>query len=316
MKTESPILHGGGLDQAIAEFGGRREDWLDLSTGINPESWPLPAISGEAWTRLPDRSAQAALTERARNFWNIPDGRVVVAAPGTSSLIALLPRLLPGQTVAIPDLTYGEFLRSFSMSGWRVVGPGQAADVAVLVHPNNPDGKPATDDGMGKLTLVDESFADCGTYPSYVARAGSIVLKGFGKFWGLAGLRLGFVVADPPIAARIEDALGPWPVSGPALAVGAAALADVAWAEAARQRLKRQLGELDEVLMRAGLTLCGGTPLFRLVETDGAGRLWRDLASRRILTRKFDNAPRLLRLGLPGSGASLRRLDQALREAI
>jgi cobalamin biosynthetic protein CobC len=292
--------HGGALDAAVARWGGRREDWLDLSTGINPVPYPLPPIPAEAWARLPDRAAAEALAAAARRFWAVPPEAELVAAPGLSALIARLPQALGAASATIPGPTYNEHEGAFRAAGVPVLPAG--GEALVLVHPNNPDGRLWPDPPPARHLVVDESFCDPTPALSHVARAaqpGVVILKSFGKFWGLAGLRLGFAIGRGPVMARLREALGPWPVSGPALAVGAAALSDPGWAAAARDRLAADAARLDDRLAAAGARLLGGTTLFRLCELPDAGAGARRLAAARVLVRVFPYAPDWLRLGLP-----------------
>ena len=311
-----PADHGGGLDDARGRFGGARADWIDLSTGINPVPFPLPDLPAECWTALPDRGALADLLEAARLFWQVPDGATLVAAPGTSALIAQLPGIVPAGRVRIPGPTYNEHARAFAAHGWTQTGG--AAEALVLVNPNNPDGRlwngAQADAGF---VVIDESFADVAPDASLVdlsARPGTVVLKGLGKFWGLAGLRLGFAIGDPELISRLSVRLGPWAVSGPALAVGTAALCDHAWAAETRTRLARDAARLDALLTAAGAEIVGGTDLFRLVRLSNP-RLWHTvLARRQIWTRMFPYSTEWLRFGLPGSEAQWARLAKALED--
>lgn len=295
--------HGGRIDAAMAAWGGRREDWLDLSTGINPVPYPLPSIPAHAWTALPDQNAARGLEEAARMFWAVPDGAEVIAAPGLSALIARLPPLLRLPAIEIPGPTYNEWEAAFRAAGTLVAADPSAPLCAV--HPNNPDGRllpPEAAEGR-PLVLIDESFCDPLPAHSFIARtvrAGTIVLKSFGKFWGLAGLRLGFAILAPgALAEALRDSLGPWPVSGPALAVGTAALSDRAWAERTRARLVQDAARLDALMAARGAAPAGGTPLFRLHAVDDA-RAWATrLAQRRVLARVFPYSATWLRLGLP-----------------
>lgn len=320
--------HGGGIDAAAARWGGRRADWLDLSTGINPRPYPVVRLPADAWTALPDRAATGALMNAARRFWRVPDGVAGLSAPGASALIARIPSLLPPGKVAIAARTYNEHAAAFAHAGWKVVtpavgnhaGPGTAVDVQarVVVHPNNPDGTSwdgAVPAGC-RLLVVDESFCDTRPEASLIhlaSRPGVLVLKSFGKFWGLAGLRLGFAFGDPALIEGLGAALGPWPVSGPALAIGARALADLDWAAQTRARLDADARRLDALMKTAGARVLGGTSLFRLYDTGKAQR-WQDhLARHRIWTRVFPYAGAWLRLGLPGSEDGWARLQAALQ---
>lgn len=291
--------HGGGIDAAAARWGGARGDWLDLSTGINPVPYPVGGLEAGDWTALPDRGAMAALEAAARAFWGVPEGLAVIAAPGASALIARMPGLVPGCDVYVPGPTYNEHAAAFRAAGARVVDD-PAAPVHVLVHPNNPDGRvwPAEAVGGRVLTVVDESFCDVMPEASHVARAGEgvVVLKSFGKFWGLAGLRLGFAIGPADLIGRLEEMLGPWPVSGPALRVGAAALRDAGWAEATRARLRADGARLDRLV---GAPVVGGTTLFRLYDVGNAAAWQERLARGRVWSRVFPYSDRWLRLGLP-----------------
>lgn len=314
--------HGGDLDAAIARHGGARADWIDLSTGIAPVAWPVPELAAEHWARLPDRGATERLEAAARAFWRVPDGAAVLAAPGASALIRQIPRLGRGGAVAIPGPTYNEHARAFAAEGWRVVErpePGIAA--AVIVNPNNPDGRRWTPDELMLLAeavpllVVDESFCDPFPELSVVGRAGAeglVVLRSFGKFWGLAGLRLGFAITAPRTAERLAGLLGPWPVSGPALEIGARALADGAWAAAARARVQRGAVRLSRLGRAAGWRVVGEAGLFVTFATPDAAAAQQSLAAARIWSRIFPWSAEWIRLGLPGSERDWARLEAAL----
>lgn len=307
--------HGGGVDAAAATYGGARDLWIDLSTGINPVAYPLPVFDGRDWSVLPDDRAQAALARAARQFWQIPDGAAVLAAPGASSLIARIPALMAPGKVSIQEPTYNEHGRAFAAAGWDV-GEEIAVQAQVLVHPNNPDGRVwAASDVTADLCIIDESFCDVMPMQSLIAlsaRPGVIVLKSFGKFWGLAGVRLGFAIGDPGMIAKVAQMLGPWPVSGPALAVGTQALQDVPWADAARARLAADAARLDALITQVGPKVVGGTSLFRLYDTDDAAGWQHRLARHQIWSRIFPYSNRWVRLGLPGAPADWTRLETAL----
>lgn len=309
--VKTPRDHGGGLDAAVQRYGGVRIDWVDLSTGINPLPYPMPALSHDSWTSLPDQGALQRLLDAARRFWSVPDSAQIVAAPGASALIARLPYLVQQNGAAyIPRPTYNEHAAAVAASGTLVMtdDPDQAA-MHTYVHPNNPDGRMWDKNQMGgrPLTVIDESFCDVMPDQSHITltgRDGIIVLKSFGKFWGLAGLRLGFAIATPgtfapPGKPTLQDHLGPWPVSGPALQIGAAALENDEWAARSRTRLAQDAGRLDQLMASQGAQIVGGTSLFRLYEVDSAANWQGRLARHHIWSRVFPYNDRWLRLGLP-----------------
>lgn len=308
--------HGGGLDAAVQLHGGVRGDWLDLSTGINPVPYPVAGPDPDDWAALPDSAAMADLIAAARDFWAVPEGAEVIAAPGASALIARMPGLVPAVArgvdsrvvVEVPGPTYNEHAAAFRAAGHGVTAEGCAdAPVRVIVHPNNPDGRIWGPDAVGgrPLTVVDESFCDVMPAQSLVGCAsapGVVVLKSFGKFWGLAGLRLGFAIGPAGLTGRLADMLGPWAVSGPAIRIGRAALRDGAWAAATRERLGRDAARLDALMAGRGARLAGGTTLFRLYEVTDAADWQARLARGRVWSRVFPYSRTWLRLGLPAPG--------------
>lgn len=325
------IEHGGGLDQAIALYGGTKNQWLDLSTGINPEAYALPVIEPQLWNRLPDAGLLQETLASARHYYGVSDDAPIVAAPGTQALIQIAPELLKPATVAILSPTYQEHAACFRSAGWRVVEcqtvediPAEAL-VAVIVNPNNPDGRvvPPTHlqalsrklGARGGFLIVDEAFADAHEGISVAAFAATeplIVLKSFGKFFGLAGLRLGFALCNEAIAAKLRARLGPWAVSGPALTIAKAAFSGGPEFDAFNRRVDQRRAALSAVLARAGLEEVGGTALFALVQHAQAHALFEALAQQHILLRKFDYAPNWLRIGLADDEAAFVRLEQAL----
>jgi len=331
--TSNSVVHGGDLDAARAAFPGAPEPWLDLSTGINPWPYPVPPIPAEAWTRLPGRGAEAALLAAAAGCYGAPSTAHVAAAPGSQALIQVLPRLRAPGRVAVLGPTYAEHARGWAAAGHAVaevrrLEEAGGADVVVIVNPNNPDGRvvPAAvlldlagrQAARGGWLVVDEAFAD--TMPEVsvageVDRPGLVVLRSFGKFFGLAGVRLGFALARPDLADAVRRGVGPWAVSGPALAIGAVALADRAWIADMRQRLVAETSALDAHLQRMDLSVSGGTPLFRLVTHDRAQDYHRAFGRAGILVRRFPEHPEWLRLGLPPGEAARARLAQAGNQA-
>lgn len=314
--------HGGGLDAAAAAFGGEKAAWLDLSTGINPVAYPVGELSPDLWERLPDEGAMERLMDAARRFWNVPDGVEIIAAAGASPLIARMPDLSPLSGAYIPVPTYNEHAAAFAVRGQLNDPLDPSNPVHVYVHPNNPDGRmwPASAIGGRPLTIVDESFCDTVPDQSHIARAaepGVVVLKSFGKFWGLAGVRLGFAMALPetfsPSGTSLQDLLGPWCVSGPALEIGTRALVDLQWAVATRVRLENDAARLDALMLAAGAEVVGGTSLFRTYALREGAEVWQTrLAKHRIWSRIFPYSTTWVRLGLPGSEDDWARLEAAL----
>jgi cobalamin biosynthesis protein CobC len=327
----APIVHGGGITEAATAFGGGPEDWLDLSTGINPNPVSLPEIPVNAWHRLPDRHLVNTARDAASGYYR-SSAILPLPVPGTQSVIQLLPRLaIPGSHVAIFAPTYGEYARVFAAAGFAV-DEISAADqltaehgLAILVNPNNPTGRaypPGEIVAMarrmkanGGILLVDEAFGDTQPDLSVAPWAADhdnlIVFRSFGKFFGLAGLRLGFVIAGEPVLSAFQEWLGPWSVSGPALVIAAALMNGET--QSLQVAITERKSALANVLQRAGLKIIGGTPLFTLVESEQAALLHAHLCRAHILTRKFDYAPSWLRIGLAPNVAGDTRLAAALR---
>ena len=328
--TEPRAFHGGDLGWAEDRFGKPDRSWIDLSTGINPWPYPVGPIAADAWTRLPDARAEADLRAAATHYHGAPDPACVVPAPGSQALIQLLPRLRPPGRVAVLGPTYGEHAPCWRAAGhdvWTIGGDDLdgAWDVVVLTNPNNPDGATRSPEFLEALAhhldarsgwlVIDEAFADVAPELSMAAatdRPGVIVTRSFGKFFGLAGLRLGCALAAPDLARRIAAALGPWAVSGPAIEIAARAYRDEAWIDATRDRLAAAARRLDAVLGEAGLAPAGGTTLFRFVDHPAAPDLFRSLGGHGIAARHFPDRPSWLRLGLPPDEAALDRVREAL----
>jgi cobalamin biosynthesis protein CobC len=316
--------HGGNLDLAVQRFGGDARDWIDLSTGINRQPYPVDELPADCWSALPSRSALTSLHQAAQIAYGT--SAPVLATNGAQAAIQWLPHLASRGRVQILNPTYNEYAAVFSAAGWEVSKSSDlealaGADIAVLANPNNPDGRRyepsrllALLPKVGRL-VVDESFADAIPQLSLAPHAGCpglLILRSFGKFFGLAGLRLGFVIGSNADIAALSAMAGPWPVSGPAIATGARALSDREWTKATSARLARDCERLDAEVAQLGWTLAGGTPLFRLYETGDATRAQEKLARSRIWSRVFPYHSGWLRLGLPGNEAEWARLSAAL----
>jgi cobalamin biosynthesis protein CobC len=329
--ADEPLPHGGDLEAAWRLFPDAPKPFIDLSTGINPNPYPLPALPAELFARLPDAAATAGLAVAAATSYGAPSAAHVVPAPGTQILLPLVAGLVRPGRAAILSPTYNEHARAARLAGHSVIAAHESAalgdaDLAIVTNPNSPDGRLIEREALlalaaklqtrGGVLVVDEAFMEVGP-PGFsltgdVGRGNLIVLRSFGKFFGLAGIRLGFALLDQPSAVRLAAMLGPWAVSGPALAIGTAALADTAWIEVTRHRLVEATGRLDGILIGAGLGIPGGTALFRLVRTPAAPALFHHLGRAGILVRKFPDNTTWLRFGLPANEEEWQRLQIAM----
>lgn len=306
--------HGGDLDRAIATYGGRSGDWIDLSTGINRDPYPLPMFAEAITATLPTKAAVETNLDAARAAYGTSAPGVVLA--GAQAAIQLAPRLVGPGDVRIVAPTYSEHGIAFARAGQPVREVGDVdelagAAVGVVVNPNNPDGRrwqPETLIAAARgldLLIVDESFADPEPQLSlcpHLPLENVLVLRSFGKFYGRAGLRLGFAFGTEALVSKMVEEAGPWAVNGPALALGAEALRDRDWRDAATARLLAGASRLDGLAREAGWAVLGGTTQFRLYDVGDAASAQARLAERQIWTRAFEAHPRWLRLGIPGEG--------------
>jgi len=289
------------------------------------------SLPSDAWTELPQPEGLTRLAEIAARTYGAPSPAHVVAAPGSQIMMTLLAGSVAPDRAAVLGPTYAEHARVAELCGHKVVetsDTGRLGDaaLAIVVNPNNPDGRVIQRAALlsaaehlqrrGGRLVVDEAFMEAGAPAESLADAvGSesiVVLRSFGKFYGLPGLRLSFALASPNLARCLAAALGPWPVSGTALAIGAEALADRSWSNAARASLEAASTRLDALLAGAGLKVIGGTFLFRLVQAPNAEALFRRLGERGVLVRRFEREPEWLRFGLPGAESDWQRLEAAL----
>jgi len=318
------LEHGGNLDLALQRFGGRLDDWIDLSTGINRQPYPLPKLEARHWRALPSRADIESLLEAARGAYGTR--APIVALAGAQAAIQLLPRLLPPGRARIVAPSYNEYAAVLGAAGWDVAEVADlaalaGADLAIVVNPNNPDGQRhdpaellALSSRVGRL-VIDESFTDAAPELSLAREAGRpglLILRSFGKFYGLAGVRLGFALGSEADISALAALAGPWPVSGVAIAIGRCALPDRDWAAATSARLVRDAQRLDGLIRAQRWTLVGGTALFRLYDTGDAMAAQVRLATARIWSRVFAGRSGWLRLGLPGDESEWARLAAAL----
>jgi cobalamin biosynthetic protein CobC len=341
--TPSHLLrrHGGRLELARTLYPAAPGPWIDLSTGINPEAYPAPQASLAARARLPDPHRLQQLETAAARAFGVEDPQRVVATAGSEAALRLMPCVLRSAAAVIARTTYSSHGDAWTRWGTRVsyvpcneeafplkrVAGMTPGSTFILVNPNNPDGAMTPRERVLELhdqaascdgyLLIDEAFADVAPECSVTAEAGTeryanlIVLRSFGKFYGLAGVRLGFVIAAPQIRARLRDLIGDWPLSADAIEAGLGAYCDAPWADRTRARLRTSAHQLDALLMKQGFDIVGGTSLFRLTRSADAERRFERLLNAGILVRPFEYDPLLLRFGLPADADAWNRLTAA-----
>jgi cobalamin biosynthesis protein CobC len=328
----SGVFHGGGVAEAAAFYGRSADEWLDLSTGINPCPPPIPELQPSLWQRLPDKDVSIAARLAAAKYYG-SGGILPIAAAGTQPLIRLLAGLAErAKRVAILAPTYGEYRAVFERAGFAVDdiadfdALSEAHGTVIVVNPNNPDGRTYSHGDLRALSLqmaareamliVDEAFGDLVPDVSLAADVAHnphlVVLRSFGKFFGLAGLRLSFAIAGKAYASALEEGLGPWPVSGPALSIATNLMSgDMA---TIRDGIATRHAALCNVLSKNGLKIVGGTDLFVLVSVPNAADFHAHLCRHAILTRKFSYRDDWLRIGLCADDGELQRLSAALQD--
>ena len=323
------LEHGGNLHAAIAHFGRPRSEWLDLSTGINPHPYPVPVLALDAWHRLPE--VHSGLTTAAAHYYGAP---AMLPVAGTQAAIQALPCLRATSRVVVAAPAYAEHAHCWARAGhaMREVDYAELAtvvadcDVMVVCNPNNPTGAIVAPSlllewaaqlaARGGWLIVDEAFADTTPALSVAAwsdQPGLIVLRSVGKFFGLAGLRLGFVAAETTLLSALADQLGPWSVSGPAQAIGVAALSDVQWQQDTRDQLRNQ-GQRLHALLASNKIDSSGSALYQWWSEPAAHDFHQHMAIRGIWVRLFTGGASGIRLGLPSDEAGWERLHQALVE--
>ena len=331
------LEHGGRLRAAAQRWGIPLADWVDLSTGISPWAYPV-SVPPSAWQSLPEEDDE--LTVAAARYYSHP---APLPLPGSQAAIQYLPQVFaaPGAPldIVLPAPTYGEYAPAWHNAGHRVrevpfnelMAAAVSADIVMLGNPNNPTGQAYSVEELKALAqslasrdrkegwlVVDEAFADTQPSASLAAHAGTdipnlIVLRSLGKFFGLAGARVGFLCATDTVRQRLAELLGPWAVAHPSRVAAAQALSDTGWQDEQRQRLNAACQQVDKLLQKHGITTSAGGDLFRYAAVLQAGALFEHLARRGILVRQFVE-PAALRFGLPGTTAEWQRLDSALKE--
>ncbi|HAO26330.1 MULTISPECIES: threonine-phosphate decarboxylase CobD [unclassified Methylophaga] len=326
------LNHGGRIQANSKQYGIPVNDWLDLSTGINPHGWPVPEfIPTTLWQRLPE--AEDDLIEKAKAYYQCEH---ILPMAGSQSAIQLLPRMRPACRVAILSPAYQEYRYCWQQAGHAVSELESFEldqlidhfDVVIVVHPNNPTGETFSSDCLlnwyqrlqkrGGWLIVDEAFIDIApahSLASLPVMNGLIILRSLGKFFGLAGLRVGFVITHPVVLNQLTEKSGPWPIASVSRWIASQALADTDWQKQSRQYLPQYAQRLFDLLTEYDLKPTGGCGLFQWIKTDKASHIHQQLAQQGILCRLFD-APAALRFGLPASEHEWLRLETALQKVV
>ncbi|MDZ7828048.1 MAG: threonine-phosphate decarboxylase CobD [Halofilum sp. (in: g-proteobacteria)] len=323
------LEHGGNLAEMVRALGRPEGEWLDLSTGVNPHPWDAPTPPPACWSRLPDSGD--GLLEAAGAYYGCES---LLATPGSQAALALLPLLRAPSRVAVIDPGYTEHAAAWKRAGHEVVpissaqlatGVGTAFDVLVVINPNNPDGTYFEPETLlewrtalaarGGWLVIDEAFVDPTPGYSLATRCpapGLVVLRSIGKFFGLPGMRVGFALGAEDLLARMEEALGPWPVNGPGRWVARQALLDTDWHERTRATLAAEGDRLRGLLADLFGRRVVGTPLFATVLSPRAAAIHERLAEAGILARLLDRQDGI-RFGLPPDEPGWQRLEETLR---
>jgi cobalamin biosynthetic protein CobC len=322
------LEHGGRLRQAAKHYRIPLSDWLDLSTGINPNGWPAPVAPPECWRRLPEDDDD--LPRAARDYYG---NASILPVAGSQAAIQVLPMLRTAATVGVLHPAYAEHAAAWRKAGHciqvlqedEIDARLDALDVLIIINPNNPTGVLFDPrrllDWHARLSrksgwlIIDEAFIDglsAYSLSAQAVRPGLIVLRSVGKFFGLAGIRCGFVIAEPSLLADLSERLGPWTISHPSRHIAALALRDSDWRQAAALNLAEAGRRLRTILAEHGWPAVGASPLFQWIRHQNAVEFHELLAKQGILTRLFEQ-PVSIRLGLPGDEAAWSRLEQALR---
>ena len=323
--------HGGQLRKAASQYGMPLSDWLDLSTGINPRHYPIPEIPSRCWLHLPE--LDDGLMSAAYEYYKTQD---LLAVSGSQQAIQALPYLRKKSRIGLLATSYYEHKAAWKAAGHEVVllqpdeveGSIESLDVLLLVNPNNPtcdvfsgerlEGYLKQLQNRGGWLIVDEAFIDCTSEKSVIsfkARDGLIVLRSLGKFFGLAGCRVGFVHAVSSLLERMQQAIGPWPIANPSRYVAQCALQNTEWQQETQQFLHKQSEQLAQILSLIPSSVHRNTALFHWLKNDDANELFVGLAERGILIRQFTE-PKSLRFGLPATNQECVRLKKALAEVL
>jgi cobalamin biosynthetic protein CobC len=328
MKSNKKIKHGGNLRQAADLYNIPLKNWMDLSTGINPRPWQPPEIPASVWQRLPEADDDLLLV--AQHYYGCEN---LLPIAGSQVAIQSLPYCRKRSRIGIVSPCYAEHTYWWQQAGHSVVTirPDEidlfirGLDVLLLINPNNPDTTQYSIDDLLRWhqqlikdngwLIVDEAFIDSTPQQSLLSQnkimpKGLIVLRSIGKFFGLAGIRLGFIAAEPILLEQIAQQQGPWSVSHPARWLGTLALADQQWQQQTRDFLAEQSKNLQQILSQSFQNIYK-TNYFCYIQHPDAKQIKHKLAQQGIWIRYFDK-PSAIRLGLPANRAELHQLDETL----
>ena len=287
------LTHGGQLQKVALQYNIAPNQWLDLSTGIAPFNYPIPKIPEKLYQALPQVSNE--LTVVAQRYYNADN---LLVTNGSQAIIKLLPTLWREQnkhsrTAYLPEQGYKEHALAWQMAGFSLcwyqdklpeLSKIENNAVLIVINPNNPTGqlypksvllkyqkKLAENNG---LLVIDEAFIDViknsqsmtNTINNY---KNTLVLRSFGKFFGLAGIRIGFLIADQTWLENFSENLGPWQVNSPAQFIAQQALADYNWHEQQKHKLNTLSNKLHSLLIEnippENMNKITGTDLFQTV---------------------------------------------------
>lgn len=329
------LNHGGRIKAAAEKYDITEKDWLDLSTGLNPNGWPVGDIPASVWQFLPEE--EDGLQTAANQYYNC---EYCLPVAGSQSAIQSLPTLRTCSKVGIISPTYAEHEHNWKQAGHDVIQIaadnverylGQL-DVLVVINPNNPTGKIFSIETLlawhqqlsikGGWLIVDEAFMDIMPENSLVSsgiKPGLIILRSIGKFFGIAGIRCGFVITDKELLQRLYEKLGPWSLTGQTRYIAKRVLSDKEWQIKERENLNRAGNKLYKVLSEHGLIPTGGTVLFQWLEHSKAKEIYEACANKGMLIRFFEKQTVMnkivmpsLRFGLPANQAQWDKLENIL----
>ncbi|WED28722.1 aminotransferase class I/II-fold pyridoxal phosphate-dependent enzyme [Vibrio sp. DW001] len=336
------IKHGGNLLQITKCYGGDIDQWVDLSTGVSPYTYPISDLPDSVWNQLPQEND--GLEVAAKNYYQSPEEPLAVA--GSQAAIMLLPdavkQIRGGRTgvVALPKVGYKEHQHAWCHNrtgsgndAWQVVWyddmptPEQInqCDVVVIINPNNPTGYQFDVDYLltlhqalvrkNGILIVDEAFIDIHPQKSILCAINDlenlIVLRSIGKFFGLAGARVGFLYATEPLKSNVAERLGPWAVTGPSRWVVKHAIVDHEWQNKTSKKIEEASSKLKALLSNYLTSDFQGTPLFTTVYVENAPYLHEMLCQHQVFTRLCDEM-NAVRFGLPASAFQWDKLESAL----